>query len=222
MRSSKSKSNARTKHSFRLVPSPFQHCRNMHILWMIFFTIVCFASTVDPVTSGSTNEKTVDEVAAGASCSIDTTQMPAKSHEKRQSSCNPVIKNPMQPLNDYILKLEQSNPSERPVEIPKDSIQIVPKEDDPIIVTSDDVCGFGHEAVCCRMWWREAYSELTQYTVYECWECTILLVTPYPLYCALIQERRLGRFSCLPGGRTGLVLSRWAASEFPYVKEEKC
>lgn len=180
MRSSKSKSNARTKHSFQLVPSTFQHCRNMHILWMIFFTVVCPASTVDPVSSSSTDEKTADEVAAGASCSIDTTQMPAMSHGKRQSPCYyPAIKNPMQPLDDYILKLEQSNAPEKPIEIPQDPIQIVPKEDDPIIVISDDVCPSGHKAVCCRMWWREAHSAINLYTVVECWECTIFLATPY-------------------------------------------
>lgn len=85
----------------------------------------------------------------------------------------------MQPLDDYILKLEQSNAPEKSIEIPQDSIQIVPKEDDAIIVISDDVCPSGHKAVCCRMWWREVDSAIDQYTVVECWECTVLLATPH-------------------------------------------
>lgn len=82
----------------------------------------------------------------------------------------------MQPLDDYILKLEQSNAPEKPIEIPQDPIQIVPKEDDPIIVISDDVCPSGHKAVCCRMWWREAHSAINLYTVVECWEYLAKLV----------------------------------------------
>ncbi|MCJ1262637.1 hypothetical protein MMC22_002507 [Lobaria immixta] len=146
----------------------------MHFLWIFFFAIVRAASILDSVPSGSTDEKTAD-VAADDICSFEGTTP----HGKRQLPCHPVngITNPMQNLDDGFRNLLQSNEPKKPIEIPKDSIQVVPKKDDPIIVTPGGICLYGYEAVCCRMWWREAFSTLLQWTVFDCWEylATILV-----------------------------------------------
>ena len=81
----------------------------------------------------------------------------------------------MQTLEESFRNLLQLNEPKQPIKIPEDSIQVVPKKDDPIIVIPDTICIDGYKAVCCRKWWREFDAS---YTVFECWECTVLLVIP--------------------------------------------
>ncbi|MCJ1267444.1 hypothetical protein MMC22_007329 [Lobaria immixta] len=179
----------------------------MRFLLIFFFAIVRAASIADSVSSDSTDEKTADVVAADGLCSFEGT----RPHGKRQVTYQPVIKNPMQTLDEgfrNLLQLNepkqpiknpmqpledfgnllQSNEPVKPIEIPKDSIQVVPKEDDPIIVTTGTICRDGFKAVCCRNWYREF--DLS-YTVFACWEYLVNL-----LAC-----QRDERIWCCPTGK---------------------